>query len=1568
MSRTLYPTPPNTLVSLAAAATLLVSLMGGNASAQVPETVLAEGVDFGAAARGAESSVVPCAGNDAGSLLPSTFTGQSNDVSLDTLFLCFGDEVLIRHNRDQRLDGDPDPSTPAGVGYAWYECLPTVDGPTLGSVSADRCLIPPPGTPPPGAAPFIISTDGGLEGDVRFFNDGAIQDTFNGGDPYLVWFAPITFDAQSTIGGNTFPTYENGGSCVSVSTDAAFAMVYLNRITAQNLNVNNCSGSFIIDGGLPEWRMSSEYNIEVFLTSDRSVRGAVTNPDVNAGGLVRFNVPSPGNYTVEIRDGKGCLATSLSADMTGCVPPDQLTIEVDSILAAPGATVCVPVIVTGFQDVLSFQFGIDYDETLLRFIDVQNPGYSPFLASDFTDFGTQVDVIASLGPYTVPDGGVLFEVCFEVLGVEGEFASIEITDLNSGGPREISTTSGTPNVDLIGGGVVITTNNVALLVEQFGFGCGGEDENSVLGRVFGGVAPYTITYGLQGSAATTTVTSAQENRPFVTPANLAPGNYEFVVVDANGNTDTVVLTVADGAELGVNIDPLNELSCFGDMNGALIARPTLDLIEVSNPGGDYTYVWSTTETSQGISGLGVGNYDVTVTDSRGCTAMATRTLTGRPELTATVNVRDASCEGVSDGEVVLNIQGGTPDGANYTITYTDEAGTATPIVSQNLTINSEPEAYTIAIVDANGCRLDLTATVGAQREVSLTSDLTPITCAGADDAQIQVIGTTVSGTPRTPYMFAWTPSSGTNIVSTNTQSTYSNLGQGQYDVTATDADGCVATETFTIVEPTQVQIGLVAQGDESCNPGMDGFVEVSGSGGRSATSGYTFEYRDLEDNVLGDMARLDGLAAGFYRAFVTDESGCIDSFPAPIEVTAPERPLITQLDDAALLCNGRSDGSLTVVAQATAEPLSTIEWSNGGDGATISGLAAGEYIVEVFDVAGCVSRDTALVTEPDPISINSQTVTDPPCFEGGEGVIDVGIAGGTGPYTFQWSNGVNGVGVSRIDGPTVTAGQYEVTVTDANNCPSFSETFTLTDPIGIDPGFDVSSLVAAPCAAGRCEGGITINPSLAGMPGASFDVTWDSGEMDAGVVSSTASQLCPGRIEVEILTVNGGCPAQTFSYDIPAPPPLITSLQLLEDVRCNGESNGRILIEETAGGTPGFTYSWTYANSLTATGVELLNIPAGDVQLEVRDANGCIANELYTIAEPEELQVLLDDAGTLTPTCFGEENGVISLAVSGGNDSQPYTFRWNDAPNRNAPVARDVPAGNYIIDVTDFKGCTDQLDFTLTSPDEIVFTLSEPDPILCFGDLTTLSVVSASGGQGLSDLDYQVSVNGSSFQPVGQEFQVQGGVPLPITVIDPAECAATGEIVIPSPPQITVRLPDEVEVELGDSVRLLPAIFPGGAPILFDSIRWTPDSAISFRNGNLADPYVSPFSETVYTITVTDEDGCEQEASVLVTVDRNRNVFIPNAFSPNGDANNDEFKIFTGPGVRSINYLRVFDRWGNAIFSRDNVALNEFGEEVTWDGTFRGRTVNPDTYVYLAEIEFLDGRVIVYKGDVNVLY
>ena len=168
-------------------------------------------------------------------------------------------------------------------------------------------------------------------------------------------------------------------------------------------------------------------------------------------------------------------------------------------------------------------------------------------------------------------------------------------------------------------------------------------------------------------------------------------------------------------------------------------------------------------------------------------------------------------------------------------------------------------------------------------------------------------------------------------------------------------------------------------------------------------------------------------------------------------------------------------------------------------------------------------------------------------------------------------------------------------------------------------------------------------------------------------------------------------------------------------------------------------------------------------------------------------------------------------------------------------------------------------------------------------------------------------------------------------------------------------------VGLGTQIKISP-IVTGSLPI--DSVSWTPKDFLTFTSEPLR-PVVSPLDDRTYKLRVIDVNGCIGEASILVELERNRNVFIPNVFSPNDDDKNDYFGIFTGVGVKKINYVRVYDRWGELLFANQNLAPTSDPSQ-GWDGTFRGKPVQQGVYLYISEIEFEDGAKLLYRGDVTV--
>ncbi|MEM8908667.1 MAG: gliding motility-associated C-terminal domain-containing protein, partial [Bacteroidota bacterium] len=134
---------------------------------------------------------------------------------------------------------------------------------------------------------------------------------------------------------------------------------------------------------------------------------------------------------------------------------------------------------------------------------------------------------------------------------------------------------------------------------------------------------------------------------------------------------------------------------------------------------------------------------------------------------------------------------------------------------------------------------------------------------------------------------------------------------------------------------------------------------------------------------------------------------------------------------------------------------------------------------------------------------------------------------------------------------------------------------------------------------------------------------------------------------------------------------------------------------------------------------------------------------------------------------------------------------------------------------------------------------------------------------------------------------------------------------------------------------------------------------------NCTNPTVTPLLTSNYRIAIIDANGCTASDELTVQVEKERAVFIPNVFSPNGDGQNDVFQIFADPTIRQVNVFKVFNRWGAEVFSDRNFQPND--PTHSWDGRLRGEQLNPAVFVYFAEIEFLDGIKMIFKGDVTLV-
>lgn len=1512
------------------------------ASAQTPEPVFIDGKSKTSSAL----QKMACADQFAGNINHA----RENE---DPIFFCFGDNYTINHEGNQDLTGDPEPATAPGVTYAFYSGPPTISGPDLASVLTDPNLIPNAGA----QTPFFVSgSTGDISGNITFMNTGVLQTTpeigGNGG-PLQLWFAPITIDEFATNG------YEedNGiaGPCVNANVAEAFSMVYLNEIQASNTTIESvCEASFTITGGRPEFDGTDYADFIIVSNNNPANLGTVTSINNTHGSVVTFEVPTGGTYTVTVTDPAACGASfEVTFPTTGNL---ELSASTESV--PPGSAVCVDIIAEDFfDDIVSMQMTIDYDETILDFTSFQNFNPNlPGMMSSLNDNGNAILMSwfdPPLNGVTLADGEILFQICFDVIGTGGDVSPITFNE--SEVSIEITNPCGAVTFSGTDGEVEVTLEAFGVDVDVTDETCAGEEDGTFTVTATGGQAPYNITWTGINTGTVGGPAVINTNGGSFMATGLQPDAYTIVITDNLGAVVNESASIADGLGLGATINAMIP-TCFEDCNGSLTVQVSENGVIINNPGPEYSFQWSNMETTQTINNLcgSATNFSVTVTGPNNCSATASGALSTPSEIQPGAMITDATCSGQNDGQIQLNITGGTP-------TYTS-AWPGLGLTNSVNIVDASDGIYENIITDMNGCVDTFFHEVGAVKVLSLDETLTELLCSGDSNGEISVVASTSGGTSNS-YDFNWigAPPPGPASNTANT-STISNLETGIYQVFLTDDEGCQTDETFNLTEPDSIAITLIETINETCTTGNDGAATVGVTGGIYP---YTYDW-----GIVGQAdSTLSNVTAGIYTLTLTDDNACSQTFE--VEVGAPQPPIVTALLDDTLDCADDTDGTLTIETTPGSAPISEIEWSTGSNDATITGLAPGEYQVTVTAEDGCFTLDTALVIAPDTLSVTSLTTTPTNCPGQGGGAVAIIVEGGTPDYVFEWSTGLSTVGTgSNISGGNITAGVYSVTVSDANGCPSLVQNdIIVEDPPSIEADFtDINPVSCFNSAGVPPDGGATIVPFYEDDPannqGQTWFVSWQTLDnpptiflQENGVFTSTANNL--PQDEQFIIVSDGQC-ADTFSVNIPSPPPLVAT-GTAESVSCFGDTDGSVTVI-AEGGTEPYTYQWS-TGDVDVTTVD--NLPPGEVSTTIFDANNCTFTFLSEVDEPDPFVAFLLLESQDSVSCFEGNDAIISIGTSGGNPGV-LTYTWEgDIADPSESVATGVGPGSYAVTVTDERGCSDELTTLISQPEPITFEFSV-DTITCNGGNAIIQIDTVMGGtvDNYVEYTYQLNINPNPLQVTFN--QNIGAGDYTISVFDVNGCEVRDSFLLTEPNPLSVDLPDLIEIELGDTTTQLNPVVINDLPL--DSIIWTPATGLS--SDTILNPFIrNSIDDGTYKLTLVDINGCMGMDQVDIEIDRNRNIYIPNVFSPNNDGFNDDFGVFGCLGTVRVVQAQVYDRWGELVAAIDDTPTECISPNgtVIWDGTFRGRAAADGVYVYFIEIEFLDERRLVYRGDVTVL-
>lgn len=1507
---------------------------------------------------------------------------RSNDLTLDTLFLCHNDSIFINHNGDFNLSGDPQPATPAGVSYAFYTCEPTVTGPTLQDITGSS-LPPLPGDPCRlvSSNPLdLLVAQNSVDGDLWFFNSGFLQTTYNMGSPMLVHFAPVTIDVIATSGYE--PAIQGGppGPCVNVNTAAQFEVVYLNPIAAVGFtnpfNGNSCLGRFKIEGGYPEYELSAKYDLNIYLKSDPTVKALVNNSaqQIKHGTSIVFSVPQSGTYVIEALDGKSC-PLAIEVNILACNDADNIKFTLPQAEAAPGQVVCLPITTGNFSNIQGFTTSISWDPALLQLAPgtfIQNinpdllPEFDPTLpgSAEITQIGDGFLglLYSGNGNATLGSSEVLMEVCFLVISQEDSICT-PVTFTNQ--PSLVGAVTGAGAqlaFEAINGEVCIVYDTVAMDIDILTPNCNGTTNVEV--RISGGDAPYELTWQLLTPmpGATPSIDNIMAGQ-VVTLPNLIPGLYQLIATPQNGidvtNADTVQITILANT-LGAALDLSMLPSCNGSTDGTVTAIVFQGSTQVPSPWTGFTFTWNPPlgGSTQGVlTNVSSGPYAVTVTQtSTGCTAVASGTLPNPPVLdNGMVTITPATCSGVDDGEVIYEVEGGTPTPLgqyNIEILFSENPNDPNATLLNTVVGDSWSSTnlftgyYTINVTDANMCTYTDEIFVDAVRVVTLSEDMTqyrqPL-CNGGTDGRIGVTVSIVPAPPGGPnFTFSWLPIGGIELGNLSA-GVLDSIPAGTYTVTAVDDNGCSGELTLELFEPQPFTASVISSVNPTCPNPTGGAISASGFGGSGLPSSFTYLWSNM-----ATTSTISGLVEGTYTVTATDANGCTATTSVTLALPAP--PAITGITQVDVRCGG--DGSLTV----TAPTAVSYNWtsSNGPvpnpTSAAITGLEGGTYTVTVTDANGCTSSSTATLIGVEPLVLLDTTLNTPSCNGYLDGSIALGISGGTPGYTYNWDP-------ANLNSPIIlglTAGLYTVTVTDSKQCTLVSEIELLEPPA-------IVALVTEPevktTCFGDCDGVATLQVSY--LTGSNFNFIWDNGSTD-----SLRTDLCTGLNTVTITETSAAQCFLIYEVNVTSPPEITKdpTESSVKNVTCNGDADGSISLQATGGNGSPFTYLWQQG----ATTSTIQNLMPGDYVVTVTDNNGCTQEFTETVGQPAPVVVAIDNAATMLISCFGEDDGKLAVITTGGNIAPPgqtqYTYVWSDGVNQigtTNPIDM-LKAGNYTVTVSDYKMCTGTVTLLLSDPPKVSGSYQLGEPIKCFGEETTIMVSNIAGGQGAPysyTIDFGVPLDPSFTSSItgGEHY---------ITYIDKQNCEWTDTIPVPEPAQILVTFdPASIEIELGDSLLLTPIITGASG----DMFVWDPADALT--NPDTLYPTLYTFESVNLMLTITDEKGCTGKGTLPVEVDPNRNVYVPNIFIPGGNLNefNNYFTPFIGVGVSNINYMRVFDRWGELMYERKNFYPDDLAVTAGWDGRFNGKFVEPGVYIYAIEVVFLDKKVLLYRGDVTVV-
>lgn len=665
------------------------------------------------------------------------------------------------------------------------------------------------------------------------------------------------------------------------------------------------------------------------------------------------------------------------------------------------------------------------------------------------------------------------------------------------------------------------------------------------------------------------------------------------------------------------------------------------------------------------------------------------------------------------------------------------------------------------------------------------------------------INASVSGA-HPPFTYLWSNGAVTEDLT--------GIGAGTYTLHVTDANGCSDSLTFNLNNISSLSSASQVT-SVTCSAGTNGAIDLSVSGG---TTPYTYLW-----NTGATTEDISGLIAGSYTVSVTGANGCIHSKTIVVGTLSP---LTINLASSSNEFCGTQNGSIDVDVSGGSGSYG-YSWNNGSADQDLTAIPAGSYILTVTDGNACtqtanytIVNDVSNCSGYCYLNIVTNTITNETCGNG-TGAVDVSVMDASQPYIVSWSTGASTDDINNLN-----AGTYTITVHDANQCV-VTKTFTVSNNTG---NLTISNSQITDAVCGNAQGTIDITPAGGTLP---YSYLWSNSSSTQDI-----SGILAGVYSVTI-TDGNGC-SLTNSFTVNNNTGNLSQSAVITNEFCNNNF-GAINLTVT-GNTGALTYLWSNG----AITQDLSGRSAGTYSVHITDANGCQLNSgWYTIIDqPGTLAI---NSVVITNENCNNNQGGINLTVSGGG--APYTFSWS-----NGATTEDISglnSGTYSVTVTDIGGCN------VSSTNNIVFdtpgTLNVQTNLInneICGNNNGSIYVTPSGGTTPYTLSWS---NGSLAE---DNLNLAAGT-YTLNVSDANGCLYNHiETITNTSGTLQITNAVVTNENCNNNAGGINLVISGGsAPITYS---WS-------NTATTQD--LSSLSEGTYSVTVTDNNGCQVNTSAIVS-------------------------------------------------------------------------------------------------------